>query len=79
MCSNIFCYLTFHHRTLLYNITAHPPWAVLGMSICQHRDQDTVKALKAAVASEELFKGQKNKSLPQMMVKHGGSKDDIEA
>lgn len=49
------------------------------MSICQHRDQDTVKALKAAVASEELFKGQKNKSLPQMMVKHGGSKDDIEA
>lgn len=43
-----------------------------------HRDQDTVKALKAAVASEELFKSQKNKSLPQM-VKHGGSKDDIEA
>ena len=43
-----------------------------------YRDQDTVKALKAAVASEELFKSQKNKSLPQM-VKHGGSKDDIEA
>ena len=40
---------------------------------CRHR-QDSAKALKAAVASEELFKSQKNKPQPEFLRQFGAAR-----